>query len=310
MRFVMVQDVLSIRGLLNKLFRSPPSEREIAWYFESGPMGKSRVYGVEDDSGCLVGCFAFKPTTLQVGGGVVQAALGHHLAIDPDFRASNAFIELSRYALAGEAQLGSQFVFGPPNKNAVKAHMVLMKWRAWTSLALLVSRQPAGGVAAGGEFSIQRTETFSDEIRDLAEFHGSLFDVSLIRTPEWMTWRYLEHPKRPYVSLLIRRRGQLEGVVVAKPWSLGEGRYKIHIMDILCRSEAPAAAAVDAVWKLFPDAAEVNAWSTPGSPYGSYLLDAGFAPTDAPSPLIFKSLTDFVPSSGRVDFSYGLADGY
>ena len=309
MRFVLVQDALRIRTLLGKLFRSPPSEAEISWYFESGPMGRSRVYGLEDDTGGLVGCFAFKPMTLRIGGASVQAALGHHLAIDPAFRVSSAYVELSRYALAGEADSGSQFVYGPPNKNAIKAHMVLMKWRVWSPLALLVCNRPPRARENDG-FSVERTDAFPVEVCALAEFHSSLFEASLIRTAEWMTWRYLQHPKRPYVCLLIRKHGRLEGCVVAKPWSLGEGKYKVHIMDLLCMTETSAAAAIGAVWKLFPEATEVNTWSTPGHPYDVYLRDSGFVPAEAPQPLIFKSLGDYAPASGRVDFSYGLADGY
>ena len=301
-------DTPNILALLSTCFRTPPSQADWDWFTRLNPYGKSRVCLALTGGEQVAAVYCFAPTRLTIEGKSTQTSYGHHLAFDPKHRNALSFVEFSRFAFANEIAHGTDFVIGPPNKNAYLPHKILMQWFDFGFLEYLSKSRPADRQHSCVE--LHEFDAAFDEFFDRVSRGMSVY---FSKTSAWMNWRFFRRPGAPYTVYAAYDGARITGYVVVKKWVEASGYRKVHIMDLRGETAATIAnllAAAEAYGAAFD---EINTWSVLHDAYRAPLEAAGFInQPDKRQPLLARALRGPAMAfpAGPASFMYGDGDGY
>lgn len=303
-----MEDAPAIADLLNRVFRSPTSVDDWRWFVTGSPWGAGRTYGARDLSGRVIACYGALPARLNVGGEQVNAAYGHHLAIDPAVRSAALFVQLSQEVMRSERERGTRLVLGAANARAYPLHRRLAGWRDVGELDV--------AHAVPNEFG-DRVATrlvpieFDAECIDVVSHVTRSLPWSFDRDSAWLEWRYVLRPAVTYQPLGLREGGELRAWGVIKRYQDPTGPVRLHVMELWGRDTRSAAAWLRAVVRMGRGAEEVNAWVSVTSPLHAAYVDAGFLLTaERRQKVIVRPLhaAPVLPDAGVM--SFGDADGF
>jgi len=298
-------DIPATVALLNQTFRTPLDEATWEWYLYGNPFSVSRVYlAIDADTDKPAGVFAFTPLPFRLRGMSMMGSSGHHLCLARAHQGGPAFIALSRYALAREAERGVALAIGLPNRRSHQPQKVLVRWVDLCALDCLYKLSPAAR-----EHNCKPLDRFD---AGFDRFYGRVqqrFEFLIEKNAAWMNWRFCDRPGRPYTVVAVERDGELAGYAVLKRWHEPDGYTKAHIVDVHALDEAVLLELLKAAESYAAGCDELNLWSAPGYPYLRLLEAGGFSPrAEGRQPLIAKALGAVALNlDGPAGFSY--ADG-
>jgi hypothetical protein len=297
-----------ILSLLHDNFRTKISKEELYWYTKKNPFGETRVYSMYCNGLEMVGCYFVTPMLVLSNAVRFNIGYGSHFAIDQRHRSAFNFINFSKFVFSNEALKGSTCLLGPPNKSSFQPHKVLAGWRDFGSLDLLV---------------LTSFKSISNECNQIHQFNleheiliaSQSHSFQIVKSIDWLNWRYLKRPNTDYLCLEHRVAGVLLGFVVLKMWLESNGYKKMHVMDMSASTQQAAYNLLNTInhWCQLYNCNEVNLWSSRQYKYRSIFNAAGYESKSSNlQPLIYRPL---IPDSISVPtknwtFMYGDADGY
>jgi len=299
------RDVPAVVSLLSQAFRVPLDQPTWEWYVYGNPFGETRVYVPLDDQEEPAGVFAFTPVPLRINGSPILASSGHHLFLKPSLQGGPAFIALSREALKGEAGKGVQLGLGLPNRRSYQPQKALIKWQDFCFLECWYKPSPARRA-----HDCRPVDRFTPSFDDFYPQVARTLQFCIDKNAEWMNWRFLDRPGKPYTVYAAGPASSLTGYVVLKRWREADGYLKAHIIDLHAADEEALSNLIAAANSYAASCDEINLWVSPGFPYGNFLWECGFAAREsARQPLISRTLCGdrLAFPGGGSSFSY--ADG-
>jgi hypothetical protein len=302
------QNFKEILSLLGKNFRTKISEEEFFWYTQKNPFGESRVYLMISSKLRIVGCYLITPMEVLLNTKAFSIGYGSHFAIDKQHRNPLNFFRFSKFVFENETLRESSFLLGPPNKASFLPHKVLAGWKDFGFLDLLVCKNFHSSLNICNQIN-----KFNSNHESLIRNNAGSFQV--IKSSEWLNWRYLNRPHTDYLCLEYINGLKLLGFVVLKIWIESDGYKKMHIMDMCTSTYEAGQKMLSSIhhYANVYDCHEINLWSSRTYKYRSIFNDAGYeAKSSNLQPLLIRPLTskgNFMPSKNWT-FMYGDADGY
>jgi len=249
-----------------------------SWKFERNPHGQAHVY-VSDDGGRIAGCYILNPVLLRVGEVTIRGAQAVDAAVSPDYRGRGVFTSLVQTALKDATEQGIRLIFTFPNQGSFggqvrvgfKPYMILPT--AYRPLFWPNRRRRFAGLTLG--------EMTNFDARFEVLSRGSAHEISVQRDPDYLQWRYAEHPTQTYETLTCERDGEIYGYCVLMVNPTRKMVSPGYVVDLQVSRESESAAAFlayHALRRLRSQGARVAVtWERPSGPEHEALKSLGFS---------------------------------
>lgn len=220
-------DLEKFKGLHNLLFKNTDMSHEwMTWYFDDiggkhKPNHATRVWGMFDRD-LLIGSWCVEPKDLVLDDGLIKVGRCFSVGIHPDYRRQNLFVELSKYAIAQERELGKyEYILGFPQQGrpVIEAHYK-SGWSKVQDITMWSYRPMKESVKAS-----------RSQVREITNFQSCVQrPASFSETADYRNCKWLYHPDNHYICLELRhpRHNAIShSYVVMKPYG-----DSCHILDI------------------------------------------------------------------------------
>mgnify|MGYP005840917829 CR=1 FL=1 len=236
------------------------------WEFMEGPDGKALIY-IVDDGGKIVGHFADIPRRFSIHGKEVLGTLSVDLMVHSDYRRRGIFEAMGRYAAQRVKRENGVFMMAYPIRPETIQGLRKIGWKEITELPVLVYPIKftgivkrylhfllisllIGGIARflydllffmrrKGEkegIEIEKVDQLDNQFEQFCEKALSLYSIMGMRNRNYLTWRYLRHPKRTYNIYRAMEKGKMKGYIVLRKVSLLDFNSAV-IVDLLAMGE-------------------------------------------------------------------------
>lgn len=249
------------------------------WKFERNPHGTARIW-VCDDGGSIAGCYVLNPARLSLGATTISGAQSVDAAVHPDQQGRGIFTSLVHAATAEAPAEGIDLIFAFPSEGAYGGQIRADFRSAFpvpTVYRSLSGLSPRRG--SSDSFAFRTVTSFDARF---AAFCGRASDQVLIprRDPDYLEWRYNQHPLLDYETLICERDGVLCGYAVLTVDS--NRRFSPgHIVDFQVLPESDSAAASllrEALHRLRSRGSRVAVtWARPASIEQEAIRSCGFS---------------------------------
>ena len=280
--------------LLYETYGEAMSAEEFDWFFDRNPAGPRLLSEVRED-GRPLGVLAMSYARAQVEGVEHLVAFAVAAVTHPDARGRGIFGTLELHNEERAAASGATMALGFTNPMAGPILVGKLGWhdlyrmRLWAR-PLRARRTGAGGLAPRvGPY----LEAFGPEHEELWRSEG--YGNALVRTADYLTWRYLDAP-RDYRVLGDERGFAVVGHAVRKGFSAGVVCELVGPARQLLRRCVREAKGCDIVLGV------------PGPGQRAAFAAAGFVPAPGTIRVIGKPLHDGVEIPDRWDFVLGDTD--
>lgn len=270
--------VISVLGASHEGWHGEKNAAYWSWKFERNPHGQAHIY-VSDDGGRIAGCYVLNPVLLREGETTIRSAQAVDAAVSPDYRGRGVFTALVQSALKDAVEAGIGLIFTFPNQGSFgaqvrvgfRSRMVLPK--AYRPLLGPTRRRRFAGLTLGEVTDFDaRFEVFN---------RGSDREVSVQRDPEYLQWRYDQHPTQTYETITCERDGQVCGYCVLTVNATRKVLSPGYVVDLQVSRESESAAAFlayHALRRLRSLGARVAVtWERPRGPEQEALKSLGFS---------------------------------
>jgi len=270
--------VISVLGASHEGWHGEQNADFWRWKFERNPHGQARIY-VSDDGGRIAGCYVLNPILLRVGETTIRSAQAVDAAVSPDYRGRGVFTDLAQAAVKDAAEEGIRLIFTFPNEGSFggqlrvgfKPHMVLPK--AYRPLSWPTRGRRFAGLTLS---ELNKFDTRFDVFN-----RGSDQEVRVQRDPEYLQWRYYEHPTQTYETIICERDGEICGYCVLAVNVTGKLVSAGYVVDLQVLPEVESAAAFLAYHSLRRlrslGARVAVTWERPSGPEQEALRSRGFS---------------------------------
>ena len=281
-------------GLLDEVYGEAMSPAEFDWFFDRNPAGPRLLSEVRED-GRSLGVLAMSYARAQVAGEEQLVAFAVGAVTHPDARGRGIFgtLELDNEARAAEA--GATIALGFTNPMAGPILVGKLGWHDLYRMRLWARPLRARRTGAG-----ELAPRSGDYLDAFGAGHEALWRVAgygnaLVRSAEYLTWRYLDAP-RDYRVLGGDDGFAVVGHAVRKGFSAG----------VVCELVGPAHKLLRRCVRESKGCDIVLGVPGPGQS-GAYLA-AGFVPAPGTIRVIGKPLREGVTVPTRWDFTLGDTD--
>jgi len=304
------QDARGLVELLTECFgRWPgvdipcPPVKHLRWKLQSRADGASSQVVAERDGrivGCLLGLFQ----QIRLCGRLVQAHHGMDTVVHPSFQGMGLLTRMA--AFAQEAVFGDfDLRFGDTGHPAALRHY-LHTHQPFGNPILILRHEPAGGEQQSrrsGRPVVRELPGFDDRFDEFFEDAARPFDFIVVRTREYLAWRYGDMRGGEFAIRTVEDRGRILGYSVLR-CSNGVG----HLADLLvlpARYDVLNSLVLDALdYFRAAQTLSVEYWTPTRHPYREVLRAHGFSRSRRTVPFLFADLR----TAGSVEL-LGRADG-
>ncbi len=281
-------------GLLDEVYGEAMSTDEFDWFFDRNPAGPRLLSEVRED-GRSLGVLAMSYARAQVAGEEQLVAFAVGAVTHPDARGRGIFgtLELDNEAKAAEA--GATMALGFTNPMAGPILVGKLGWHDLYRMRLWA--RPLRARRTGEGSLAPRNGGYLDSFGEAqaAQWRAADYGNALVRTAEYLTWRYLDAP-RDYRVLGGDGGFAVVGHAVRKGFSAG----------VVCELVGPAHKLLRRCVRESKGCDIVLGVPGPGQS-GAYLA-AGFVPAPGTIRVIGKPLRDGVTVPADWDFTLGDTD--
>lgn len=274
------------------------------WRFIDNPSDPGRTFiHLMWDGPVLAGHYAVSPVRMNIAGEIRLTALSMTTMTHPDYAGRGIFTKLAESVYDDLQRAGYYMVWGFPNHNS---HYGFVKRLAWADvyqqpmLRLLPEtlRRPTALSTR-----VHVMEQFDDDVDQLLKTALLADKVWVVRSHEYLNWRYVAEPTRKYTVLGLKDEGQLKGYAVIKLYPNGT-QLEGDIVDILAvHDEAVYDELVSHSLQLLFDkgVAAVNMWFNTHHPLHPLLERWGFR---LAAPVIWLGARPFVENGAAPVLDY------
>lgn len=207
------------------------------WKFAENPFGKAIIKLMFDDD-MLIGHYAVMPMDVQIQSKLVKAVLSVNTMTHPDYERQGIFGYLAEETYKKCQRESFRFVYGFPNKNSYYGFTRKLTWK---DLGKMTTLEKELGVQAAGEIckrdSIYPIEKFDERVNSLWNKTKDSYHVTVVRTEEFLNWRFAEHPTEEYAKFIFQDgSNEILGYLVLKTYA-NDDEVKGHVVDMLCINE-------------------------------------------------------------------------
>lgn len=273
------------------------------WYDYSCPYGANRLCVAEDrDASRIAAVWGMLPLKIKLNDKVVNGSFAANATTHPDYEHRGIFANLNRFVQSQEKGHGVEVSIGIFGANDIWG----MKHLGWEIL---------GDLEFIACYSTNRTEMpdvvkvnrFTREFDSLLSKFYDRARFSILKTHDFLNWRYFDRPDVEYHAYAYRSGHSLAGFVVLKYFK-ENGYRKAHILDIYFLSQDVFVALINAAknFSAQGDCNELNCWQTRHSPYLQWFYRNGFEPTSCSQAL--KSNLGRIENLPNQDWWFMLGD--
>lgn len=294
--------------LLRRNLNPLTNQRRFDWLFLDGPAGPAEVWvAVSDDSGEIIGSGAALPRRLYSLGQEVIGCVFADFWIDPNHRVLGPAVKLQRACLAAvdDGRFSVAIDFPRQSMTAVYKRLNVSTSRAVVRMTRplrlnqqlrqrLGSAMVADTAASIANAALRAKDAvlvrprrydvrlatldFGDEFTALARDHASAFALWVVRSADYLNWRFRDHFHLRFELLTARQDGRLVGYLI-----LHERETSLEVADIFWGTDQAAlsdllARAVQLARERGKDAVNVPMIDTP--PVLKEFAEAGFYPRE------------------------------
>ncbi len=255
------------------------------WINIENPFGNSIIEVTECD-GKIIGHYGVMPLDLWIKGVPVKAGLAIQAVIHPAFRNFKNILRMTGRVWERCGQQGLEFVYAFPNENIWQINTAFMEWesigdfRSW-ELPLGKNRKVVG-MNSGDPIEVRRVASFTNRAHGIWDESPirKCAKIALARTPDFLEWRFFEHPLQHYIVFIAENEGRDIGYIVLKLHRKEKCFYG-HIVDVLTVEENAQSvfkALLEEAFKFFEwsKVDVVSCWMCPSNPYFEVLCSLGF----------------------------------
>jgi len=232
---------------------------------------------VAEAQGAMIGCRLTLARRMKLCGEELSARFGVDLAVHPDWQRRGV---MTRMRAFGSQQLTRQFDLhsGTTGNDSVLRQDVREGRRLIANQIEVLERNTRDAPAASGVagVTIREVAAFDDRIDDFWRDASQPFDIIVVRTREYLNWRYADRRAGRFIIVFVERDAHLLGYAVLS--AFGE---KGNIADLLVLPERPDLLEVllrYCVTRLAASGAlRIQVWNAAHHPYRNSLLRNGFA---------------------------------
>jgi len=256
-------------------------ERRFRWKFLDNPssLGFVSIAVAEAPGGEPVAFNSFLPLRVRARGESFTIVEGCDGFVSRNHRGAGLFQETLRFMARELRGRGPEFLIGfnfagsagAARKAGSAIGSDVQRWRAKPE-EVSKHRLDADGV------TLKPAEV--KEVQSLyEEWASSNPKLHVLRSQEYLSWRFLESPRRSYGLFIVEAEDE-EGYIVVSTDTDDQGSRELSIDDYTSMLfKGPVTAAVlGHILRLFPRLSEVSALTPKGSPLGSNLSCLGFSP--------------------------------
>lgn len=283
------------------------------WKCYKNPVLQGEVW-IAEDGNTLVGMKSMTPKKIKILDKVVIGAETGDTFTHPDYQRRGIFTNLFRHAkeIGLDREIG--FIYGTPNQNSLPGYILKLNYaqipielrslvKPLCTKRLLQTKlrfSPLASVLslviavvfktiftigtsriAKSDVCIRQEMSFPNDIAILWEQTSRNYDVALIRTKDYLEWRYVTNPETYLILIARNSNGAILGYMVAKDTFHGD-IPTCTITDFLILEEDPnifKQLLIALFQKLDCKGANiVSVVVVKGSYYDKFLLKAGFIP--------------------------------
>jgi GNAT superfamily N-acetyltransferase len=232
------------------------------WRYRSNPADTGRIW-VADDAGKIVGHGALIPIKMKIGAETVTAFISADTVTHPDYRHQGIFEALDREKCAEVAKEGNFIAYRFPNRFSYQGAMKfgwfevsrLKRFIKPLNLENILKRYIGNkalrkSCAAGGNLIISllyrtkkspevaglfivRISSFDDRVNELWDKVSNDHDIMVVRSKEYLNWKYVEMPGNDFVIFGAEKDGQVCGYMVLKCTRQPRGLLTGDIIDLV-----------------------------------------------------------------------------
>jgi GNAT superfamily N-acetyltransferase len=264
------------------------------WMYRDNPCGRGKIC-LADYDGQIVGQYAITPMMLKIGDDVVPGSLSLDTMTHPEYRRQRIFETLATAVYDEARRGGTCIVYGFPNEfsypgfiskldwfyiSTMRVAVKPLNWR--NSLSMQIGNRflcrlgaVAGGLAAKLFFrstktpvveglTISQAARFDERVDDLWARVSHRYQVAVVRSREYLNWRYTGLQDADYLIYVAEKRGAVSGYLVMRCAQMQQARAAI-IFDVLAETDTIAQCLVArAVERSAQDNMDVVYWSSVG----------------------------------------------
>ena len=256
-------DVPGLLALYEETFGRRRIEEEFRWKLLGHPYqsiaATVNTIWVADEGGRMVGQHAGIPMRLKLGGEVVPAMHAVEAMTQRDHRREGMLTKLGGALYAHWRDSGIPLIMGLPHAGwGSRAHALgyrpafPMVWlsRPLRPFSMLLSKfrravqsrpvpQSLGinfATIVDGGMTVSKRETAGGEFSRLWLQVGTAYTNAAVRDAQWVQWRYLDPPGRPFTLLLASRAGEPTGYLAYRLIAVGP-RIIGRVADLFAHPE-------------------------------------------------------------------------
>lgn len=272
------------------------------WIFDSTNLIYVAMYAHEIAAG-----YCLYPVDGIVSGEATKALLCNNVFVDPKHQGKNLFVRLGKYALQSAGALGYRFAYGIPNAMALPGHL-RVGWSLQPTIGFLEKARGDIRIAKTSEWCYGiLTDKQLRAIEDCSVRASVGRGFSILKTSEFVRWRYLSKPSVKYWFGLAWCDGILSAYCVVKFYA---EKNCVHFVDIDGTDSDAVTSLIRSVDSINSSFKFSNVWDS--TAHANCFLDCGYATSSHKDSLIFidplylKKIT----VEGRVNLVLGDNDVY
>lgn len=248
------------------------------WKFTESPSGKA-VIKLMFDGDKLIGHYAAIPMNMQVKNKLVKAVLSVNTMTHPDYRGYGIFAYLGKETYRVCEQKGFKFVYGFPNNNIYQSRIKKLGWKGYGKMSILTKDLESEAASIYSAKKVYEVYEFDTRVNLLWEKVKNSYPVIVIRTKEFLNWRFTNHPTVKYPTFIFQDSSdEVLGYLVLKIYTRGDEK-KGHIVDLLCINETDIVKSfLSYSYNYFVEKGikNISCWASKGSFYAQVLKQEGF----------------------------------
>jgi hypothetical protein len=314
----LARDRARIIEAIGKWLTPQSDDRRYDWFYLNAPAGPARVWLAEDSRGGLVGLGAAFPRRIFSDGKEISGCVFGDFGVAPEHRSAGLALQLQRACFESLESGWAEVAYDFPSASMTAIYKRLGRGtalpfvrtakplRADRKIEAKISVKPVAKVASrvanqvlafrdqrsashGGWTVVERepNQKFGDEFTALARKTSEASGTCVVRSADYLNWRYLAHPTSRFHISEARRGAELGGYLV-----FAQEGDQARIVDLFVLHDDTVAEALlsNSLRRLRASGAQtVSAPVVVGSRQHAALKRQGFKDREAASALVFDS---------------------
>lgn len=339
------QDMPKVSEFRKKYFEHNPfrscEQKYYEWKCYDNPFQPGDIWLAEIGD-VIVGMRAMTPRRIKISGEVIDAVEMGDGFTHPDYQRRGIFTGITEAVKKSILDRGISIIYGSPNKNSLPGMQKMSytqvpitlrslakplnvkplldaRWHSHLLASLfspvlgLISATATliGTAGSSKDVSVSQATSFPDDVDELWERASKSFDVALVRSKQYLQWRYIQNPDRYSIFIAQDKNSATAGYMIAKT-CVSDGEVTGFIADYLTLGDGVFKRLLNTVLRDFSQqkTGAVHVWAVKGNIYDRIFIGSGFLAREV-LPLLFYPIglgSKLISTKYRWHFTMGDKD--